>query len=344
MKAVVNVAQGPGQLQFKDIPDSVPQPGEVKIAIKAAGICGSDLNTYYRGEYPTSVPVVLGHEIGGEVVEVSDDVDRIAIGDRVTAISSVKICGQCQYCLNGEWSLCLDRLAFGTHVNGGFAEFIAVPERVVRRLPDNVSYDEAVLAEPLACCVKATIFLTAILPGDIVLISGPGTLGLLSLQLAKLQGAKVILTGIAADAYRLRVGQELGADVIAQADAEDVDQVVRDISDGRGVDVVLECSGAPSAIKTGLVALRKQGQFTQLGLSGKPFELDFQQVVMKELHVVGSCATSVRSWSRSLQLLGDGLVNVRPLASAGLPLEEFVQAFAMARDREGIKSIFHPEA
>jgi L-iditol 2-dehydrogenase len=344
MKALVNVAPGPKQVQLQEVPEPVAGPGLVKISIQSAGICGSDLSTYFDGTYPTRTPVILCHEIAGEIVELGAGVSTFKVGDRVTALSSVRVCGKCAYCQAGELSLCVDRDAFGTHVDGGFAEYIAVPERNVRLLPDNISFDEGVLAEPLACCVKGAMFLTSIVPGDLVLVSGPGTLGLCCVQLAKLQGAKVILSGVTADEYRLNVGRELGTDVSVKVDKEDLAKLVGDLSDGRGLDVAIECSGAPAAIRAGLQLMRKQGHYTQMGIPGKPFELDYRQIVMKELRVAGSCATSVKSWARSLRLLEEGLVKVQPLVSGGLPLSEFERAFDMARSGEGIKVIFHPHS
>jgi L-iditol 2-dehydrogenase len=209
-------------------------------------------------------------------------------------------------------------------------------------LPDNLDFDSGALAEPLACCVKAVNEFSTIHVGDVVLVTGPGPIGLLAAQLVKAQGTSVILVGTAADSDRLAMGRDLGIDYTFQAETFDIDSVTSELTSGEGVDVLLECSGVPAALLMGLQCVRKQGQITQIGLFGKPFELDFEQIVYKDIRVAGSFGSSVSSWSRALTLLRQGIVQVAPLISNILPLSEWEQGFRIAHQKEGLKVLLHP--
>ena len=341
MRSLVKFSSGPGNVELRDMPEPTAGPAEVKIAIQAAGICGTDLHIY-DGEYSCRPPVIVGHECAGKVVEIGDDVDDVNVGDRVTVIPYAVTCGRCSYCLQGQMALCAERLSIGSGTNGAFAPYLVVPASIVRRLPDNLDFDSGALAEPLACCVKAVNEFSEIHVGDVVLVTGPGPIGLLTAQLVKAQGTTVILVGTAADSDRLAMGRALGIDYTFQAETVDIDSVTSELTNGEGVDVLLECSGVPAALRMGLQCVRKQGQITQIGLFGKPFELDFERIVYKDLRVAGSFGSSVSSWSRALTLLRQGIVQVAPLISNILPLSEWEQGFRIAHQKEGLKVLLYP--
>ncbi len=154
MLGLVKYASGPGKLELREIPEPQVIPGSVKIAVKAAGVCGTDIHIM-RDEYPYSPPVVLGHEMAGEIVEAGAGVDEFRVGDHVTALPFAHTCGRCPHCLNGEPALCEERLSFGSGLDGAFAPYLVLPAHVVRHLPPGVSFEVGALAEPVACCVKA---------------------------------------------------------------------------------------------------------------------------------------------------------------------------------------------
>src|SRR5438067_1258567 len=181
MKAVMKTAPGAGNIEVRDIAEPATPPGHVKIAVKAAGICGTDLHIYYD-EYRSFPPVVLGHEVCGEIAEVGSGVERVRVGDRVTSETYASTCGSCRYCREGRVNLCPERRSIGSGANGGFAKYLVVPEHNIHLLPDNVSFEEGALSEPLACVIHSVLERSQVTPGDIAVITGPGAMGLLTLQ------------------------------------------------------------------------------------------------------------------------------------------------------------------
>lgn len=342
MKGLVKYAQGVGNLELREVPEPSPAPDQVKIAVESAGICGTDIHIWHD-EYSSNPPVVLGHECAGRVVEVGSQVTDVDVGERVTAMPFYHTCGKCQYCLGGYLSLCSEKLSFGSGVNGAFAPYLVVPAMAVRTLPETIDFDGGSLTEPVACCVKGVLEYGDVDAGDVVMVTGPGAIGLIALQLAKAAGATTILVGTSDDRRRLALGRELGADEAVCTDTDDLEALVRRLTRGRGVDVALECAGAPAATRTALRHVRKRGQIVQLGLHGRPFELDFEQVVYKDLRVVGSFASTSTAWDRALHLMGSGVVQVEPLVGATLPLDQWERGFEMFKTKESIKVVLKPQ-
>ena len=189
MKALVKYATGVGNMEIREVPEPSPGFGEVKIEVKATGICGSDLHTYHGNiGIPMKLPVVTGHEFAGVVVEVGEGVEGIEVGERVTAETTFSTCGRCIHCLTGSYNLCLQRRGIGYWLNGAFAKYTVVPAIRVHKLPDNVDFIGGALSEPLACVVHGAMELTGVSAGDVVLVTGPGAIGLLTMQVAKAEG------------------------------------------------------------------------------------------------------------------------------------------------------------
>ena len=344
MKAVVKYAHGKGNVELRDVPEPSPGPDEVMIEVKAAGICGSDLHIFDEDiKLPIRPPVIIGHEFSGVIAEVGSSVTKWKPGDRVTSETSAHVCGECLPCRTGNYNVCAEKRLIGYWFNGAFAKYCVVPSRLVHKLPDNVSFLAGALCEPLACCVNGVIEKTRILPGDVVVIAGPGPIGLLSLQIAKSQGATVVLCGLSRDEKRLKLGEELGADLIINVEEEDPFQTVLKMTNGAGADVFLECSGSPNAVRMGFQLVRRMGQYTQLGLTGRPFSLDFDLVAYKEIIVRGMLGQRWTSWNRGLKMLSKGLVKTEPLISDVLPLSQWEIGFQKFRRKEGIKIILKPE-
>jgi L-iditol 2-dehydrogenase len=262
MQALVKTKRGVGNTELLDVEEPTPKPGEVKIEVKACGICGTDIHIYHdRSE--TRPPVIMGHEFSGVVCELGEGVDRVKLGDRVVSETTVRSCGVCRYCRMGCYDICPTRWALGRGGNGAFARYLVMKAEMLHQLPDSVDYIEGALTEPLACCVHAATEFTHMAAGDVVVITGDGAIGLLTRQVARASGATVVLLGHHDE--RLALGRELGESHALNANDENVAPLVRRLSDGYGADVILECTGSESAINMGLKLVRYRGQYTQGG-------------------------------------------------------------------------------
>jgi L-iditol 2-dehydrogenase len=341
MRAIVKTAPGEGHLELREWREPHPEPGEVKIQIAGVGICGTDIHIV-RGKWRCHPPVVLGHEWCGTVVETGSLVKGFRPGDRVVAANPSRTCGHCYYCLAGNPFMCPERVSAGYMIDGAFAEYLCIDYRRCHHIPDHVSFRAASLGEPLAVAVHGVIERATVCAGDLVLVSGPGCIGLLTAQVAKLQGAKVILAGLSRDHKRLACGRTIGADVIVNVDQENLQAVVMDLSGGLGVDFAYECAGSTASLEACWKAVRKQGTLVPLGAHPEPILTDFGQIMMKELTVIGSYGYVWTSWQRVVRLLSAGMVNTEALISHELPLESFAEGFRLTQDGAAIKVVLNP--
>lgn len=339
MQALVKTSNAIGDLELKEWPEPSPAADEVKLRVAAAGICGTDIHII-NGEWPCRPPVVLGHEFCGTAVEVGRQVRHFKPGERIVASNPAQTCGQCSHCRSGNPFMCLHRVSAGYMIDGAFAEYICIREERCHPLPESVSFQQAALGEPLSVAVHAVIERTTVHAGDLVLVSGPGAVGLLTMLLAKLEGAQVIVSGIAKDKSRLKLAKELGADIVVDSSSEDLVEMVRGLTRGEGADLVYECSGAPKSLDLCWEAVRREGTLVQVGIYPSRIETDFNKVVMKELSVVGSFGYGWSSWRRCLQLLSQGKVNAEALISHKLLLGDFEKAFRITQDGTATKVIF----
>lgn len=342
MKAVMKVARGFGNIELRDISEPTPGPGQVKIKVKAAGICGTDLHIY-KDEFRSRPPVVLGHEVAGEIVEVAPDVSTVTTGMRVTTETYYSTCGVCMYCRRGQNNLCLNRLSIGSGVNGGFTSYVIVPARNIHALPEAVDFQAGALTEPLACVVHGVLNTPTVAPGDVAVIAGPGAIGLLTLQVVKAAGAVVVMLGTNADAQRLKLARDLGADHVVNVQQESPDELIADITqEGLGADVVYECSGAGPAAEQLLRLVRRRGRYVQIGLFGKPVQWDLDQLCYKELTATGSNASVPSAWDKALKLLDQGIVRTAPLITDIFPVDQWEQAFQTFEAKSGVKTLLTP--
>lgn len=344
MKALAKLKNGCGNLSLidMDIPETLD--GQVKIKVRYSGICGSDIHTC-KGEYNQNhkVPLVLGHEFSGTVVETGGNVRNVKVGDRVTSETTFYVCGKCPYCKSGDYNLCAFRKGIGTQVNGSFAEYVVVRDKSVHVLPENVDLLSAALTEPLACCVHGVIEKGKVSSGDTVLVSGPGTMGLLSAMVAKARGARVILSGTARGAERLRLARELGVDRTVNLGNEDLAAAVAEFTNGFGVDRVIECSGSVPALASAVETVKKKGTIVQLGLFSRPSNpIDTKAIFCKEICYVGSRTSKQSSWAAALELLSQGKVNARALVTDIFKLADWQKGFKKMLNAEGIKILLEP--
>lgn len=341
MKSLVKTELGFGNLEIQDKKEPIPGKDQVKIKIKYAGICGSDIHTY-EGHYKVQAPVTLGHEFSGEVVEVGDNVTEFKVGDRVTSETTFYICGECRYCRSGDYNLCDHRKGLGTHQDGGFAKYLIARKESVHVLPENVDYKSAAMTEPLACTYHA-VSKTKINEGDVVVVIGPGPIGLLTAQVAKSFGAKVIITGLTNDKIRLDKAKELGVDIAIDSQKSDVQKVVNKITSGYGADVVFECSGTVPAAKQGLDVLRKKGNYVQVGIFSQPaVPFDLEKVIQHEIHVVGSRSQHSADWEPALALMNEGKVNAKALVTHEFDITQWDEAYQVIKSGDAIKVLLVP--
>lgn len=343
MLALVKTAAGPGNMELMDVPRPKPGPGQVMVEIAYAGICGSDLHIQ-DGDIQLNLrlPVVMGHEFSGTVAEVGEGVQGFEVGQAVVSETAFHTCGDCLACHTGNDNVCAEKHLIGYVYPGVFTDYVVLPAKRMHTLPANVSLLSAVMCEPLASAVRGVYEQIRITPGDVVVVAGPGGMGLLSLQLAKAAGATVVVTGAQPDEERLKTALSLGADRVVNVAREDLKALLWEMTRGEGADVYIEASGAPASARMGLEVTRRRGQYLQLGLPGAPFEVDMAKIAYREIQVMGTLGQKWTAWERGLKLLATGQVVTEPLITDIFPLTEWEKAFARFRAKEGIKIALTP--
>jgi L-iditol 2-dehydrogenase len=329
-------------IQIEERPVPEISPGELLVRVEASGICGSDAMEWYR---LTQAPLVLGHEIGGQIVAVGEGVERYKVGDRVTAAHHVP-CNTCYYCLSGHHTAC-ETLRKTNFDPGGFAEYIRLPainvDRGVFLLPDELSYEEATFIEPLACVLRGQR-IARLEPGNTVLVLGSGIAGLLHVLLARALGAGCIVTTDISD-YRLQAARRFGAEATFHA-SEDLPTHLRQVNQGRLADHVIVCTGARSAIEQALKCVERGGTIL-LFAPTEPYiaipitvnELFFRN----DVTITTSYAGSPADYQTALELIRAGIVQVRPMITHRLPLSEIGLGFQLvASAKDSIKVIIEP--
>ena len=344
MKALVKKAKGKGLIELLDYPIPPVLEGYVLLRIVAAGICGSDLKIY-NDDHPYFPPVILGHEFSGEIVEVGPGVKGWEKGDRVVSEVHGLVCEHCRFCLSGEKHVCPSKRALGWGIDGGFAEYVAVPAWLLHRIPEEVSYEEAALLEPMAIVVHGILERAKVEPEDFVVVLGCGPLGLLALQVAKSEGAsRVFITGVNQDEkLRLRVAEKLGTDRTINVEKEDPVMIVKEMTGGIGADLVVELSGSPTAISQGLRMVRTHGRFLAIGIPvEQEVSIPWKEIIFKAPSIIFHFSSCYSSWERGLSLLERKKINVKCLISKILPLKDWEEGFALAKSGEAIKVLFKP--
>ena len=340
MKALVKYGEGENDIELREIPEPIPQANEVKVRVEATGICGTDLYGYSA----VKPPVVLGHETAGIVAEVGKEVKDIKVGDRVTTETTAYICGQCKFCLSKNYNLCTHRKGLGSAVNGAFAEYFVIRKESIRQIPPHIDFNSASLFEPLSCAVHAVMEQAKLLPHETVLVLGPGPLGLLTAQIAKSLGAKVIICGIEGDEKRLSIAKKLGINQVFNIKKKDIQGCLTNLTLGYGFDVVFECSGSVEAVEYGLNYIRKGGRYLQEGIVRQPVKLRFDQILFdKELSIIGSRTQKPSSWDKAINLVNEGKVNLEELVSDVLLLSNWKEGFRRAKKKNSIKIVLRPD-
>lgn len=327
-------------LKYTDVPEPEFGAEDVIVRVWASGVCGSDVHGYDGSSGRRRPPLVMGHEAAGVIDRVGAAVQRVRVGDRVTFDSTVW-CGRCEACRSGRVNLCDERRVLGVSCeeyrrHGAFAELVAVPERIVCRLPDALSFEHAAMIEAVSVAVHA-VGRTPIRLGDTVVVVGAGMIGLLILQAARLAGAgRVVVVDLAED--RLKLAKALGADRVVRPIDDDPSTILREVGP-RGADVVFEAVGAAATVRAAIHAARKGGSVALVGNIAPTVELPLQAVVTRELTLIGTCA-SAGEYPACLKLLASGRIDVAPLISAVAPLAEGAEWFdRLYRGEKGLLKV-----
>jgi L-iditol 2-dehydrogenase len=343
MKALV--LEEYNRLVYTDVPDPEMGPDEVLIEVRACGICGSDVHGMDGSTGRRRPPIVMGHEASGVIAAVGAEVSGWEVGDRVTFDSTV-YCGRCHFCRQGRMNLCDERRVLGVSCDeyrrdGAFAELVAVPERVLYRIPDELSFEHAAMVEPLSVAVHGVERIPVSL-GDTAVVVGAGVIGLLAVQALRAAGCGTIIS-VDLEADRLDLARRLGADVGLKADECDVIAEVRRHSGGRGADVAFEAVGVPAAVQTAIECLRKGGSAALVGNVTPAVELPLQVVVAREIALYGSAAARGEH-PACLDMIARGAVKLDPLISATAPLSEGAAWFERLYKREAglVKVMLQP--
>ncbi len=339
MKALVKTARGYGNLELMDIPIPKCGPDDALMRVWGSGICGTDVHIYHD-EYSVYVPpLTIGHEFSAEVVEVGRNVTNVKPGDRVVCDVTTKT-----------------GVMGNDTVNGCHAEYIVMPANLVLKLPDNISLREAVLMEPIVACQHGILERTRIRPGDFVVVIGPGPIGLMMLQVAKLYSPiDTVITGRrGVDEPRLKVARELDAGHVLFHDENVVEQVMK-WTHGKGADVVIEASGSDLGFNQALDMAKMGGQILSYSVYDNTYvKANLSKISWKCLDVTSSwcfwgyteeatrATGGIVSWQRAIKILATGKLNLKPFITHELPLEDWKEGFRICEEKEGVKVVLRP--
>ena len=324
-----------GKFSYDEIPDPRIQPDEVLVEVKACGICGSDVHGMDGSTGRRIPPVVMGHEASGVIVERGAAAGDWKLGDAVTFDSTVW-CGECWYCRRGEINLCDNRRVLGVSCaeyrrDGAFARYVAIPHRILYRIPEGVGFTKAAMAEPLSIAFHA-VRLAQPQVDDSAVVVGAGMIGLMILQVLKAAGCGTVISADV-DASKLERARENGADIALDPQAPDFAEQVRQKTSGRGADLAFEAVGVSAAVQTAVASVRKGGRLALVGNVAPKVDLGLQSVVTREIALLGSCA-SRGDYPACLDLIANGRVRLDSLISANAPLSDGASWFDRLHGRE----------
>lgn len=336
MKALLLTA--PSQLEYTEVPEPGQADDEVVVRIRACGICGSDIHGWDGSSGRRRPPLIMGHEAAGEILSVGPRVEHWKPGDRVTFDSTIW-CGQCDYCRAGQVNLCENRRVVGVapaeyRQHGAFAEKLSLPARILYAIPDELSFEQAAMVEPVSIAIHAIKRVT-VSPTDTVVVVGAGMIGLFVVQALRWAGAKQIIAVDLAE-NRLGLARELGATHILKSDACDVAAEVLKLTQGRGADSTFEAVGISPTVNLAFATLRRGGHAVLVGNLAAKIDFPLQAVVTREITVHGTCG-SAGEYPLCLDLIARRIVRVEPIISAVAPLTEGAEWFERLSGKDGAR-------
>lgn len=345
MRAVI--LSGPNDFAPADIERPVIGEKEILLEMKAAAICGTDMRilagTKTKG---VRYPSVIGHEMCGIICETGSQVADFQVGEKV-AIANVIPCGSCSSCLSGRENACLNREAIGYEYDGGFEEYVRIPESCIRsgnvvKLPEDVSFEAGALIEPLACCVRG-MKNAGVGFNQVVLIVGAGPIGLMHMQLAKISGAKTVIVSEPI-ASRREKAQKLGADLVVDPTVEDLEKIVKEQTDGLGADVIIMAIGVPALVNSTLKLCKRGGTVNLFaGFAGTgECQIEVNTIHYNEINVNGSTAYRRLDYLEAADLVKHKKIDLEEIVTHKFKIEEFRQAYEVCQSGEGLKVIIQP--
>jgi L-iditol 2-dehydrogenase len=341
--AVVQYALEPMAVELREIP--VPDIGDTDVLLRvgAVSVCGSDIHQAHNTHsWPVNIPVVLGHEFGGTIAALGRDVRGVKEGDRVVSETAAVICGNCMMCRTGRYNLCPTRKGFGYGVNGAMSTYVKVPARCLHAIPDSLPFEYACLAEPHCVAYQSMCVNSTIQPGDVVVVLGPGPIGLLCTRMAALSGAHpLVVAGLTADKPRLEAALALGATHVVDVQKESLEEVVRSL-DPLGAQLVCDASGASRPLDVALKIARPDGQVTKVGWSPDNIPVDMNPLVQKNIRLQGSFSHNYPVWERVVHLLNARLTKPELIVGLKADLPDWRRAFDAMHHGEVIKSVLMP--
>ncbi|MBP1994075.1 zinc-dependent alcohol dehydrogenase family protein [Paenibacillus eucommiae] len=330
MKALV--IEGPNQAVIKEVPYPKPGPGEITVKVEHIGICGTDIHIF-RGEYVSPFPIIPGHEFSGTVFEIGEGVTAWEIGERVSAEPNIS-CNACRFCLTQRPNMCENWNAVGVTLNGAMAEFVVVPARLAVKLPDSMDFETAAFIEPMACVVHGLNRLQ-IKIGDRVLLFGAGAMGQQLIQSIARSGASELVV-VDISKAKLDVAMKYGA--TKAVESRNLDAELGDCKGSNGFDIVIDATGIPKIIEQALDYMGQTAKYLQFGVTAMHDQIQIEpfKLFKNDWTIMGSMATN-NTFLPAFQWLNEKRVEVKPLISKTISLEEAVDFFVQPRDPEDLK-------
>ncbi len=342
MKAIAKLKEGPGA-EIIEIEIPKAGPDDILIKVTTTSICGTDYHIYSWDKWAQKrikVPRIFGHEVSGEVIEIGKNVKKIKVGDFISAETHIA-CGHCFQCRTGLAHICQNIKILGVDIDGVFAEYAVIPENNAWALEENIPKDYASVMEPLGNAVHTA--LAGEIAGTKVLILGCGPIGLMSVAICRLGGAtKIIASEI--NEFRVNLAKKMGADVVINPNEDSLKKEVMKLTDGLGVDVVLEMSGSAKAIKDGFRLLRSGGRYSMLGIPKEPMVLDLaNDIIFKQATVQGiNGRVMFDTWYKTTHFLSAGRLNLDPVITHRFRLEEFEKGMELMKNGNCGKILLYP--
>ena len=344
MKAVVKYDNVAGATEVREVPVPSIGPDDVLVETAYIGICGSDPHMHHnKVSYKVNVPLILGHEFAGVIAEVGANVTGWKVGDRVTSETHADYCGKCVMCRTNNYHVCRERKGYGFQIDGAFAKYVRVPSRILHKVPENVSLKEAALTEPLCVAYSSLVKHSPLKPGDLVVIIGPGPIGLLCTKIASILGASdIVVVGTDGDDARMEIAKKLGATMTINSSQQDPVPIIMGMRDGYGANLVVDAAGFSPTLKLSLDVVRPCGQINKIGWGPGPVGFSLDQLISKAATLQGTFSHNWDVWEKCLVLMGERTVDLGEVITHELPLDQWQKGFDLMETKEGLKIVLTP--
>lgn len=321
MKAIR--ALEPNNVQWVEVETpQIKTPTDVRIRVKAAGVCGSDIHIAHGTNIYATYPRILGHEIAGEVESIGSQVHELKVRDKVV-LEPIRYCGKCYACTHGHPNVCQHLQVYGVHLDGGFAEYMVADQKNFHKVPDSLRFEQAAMVEPYTIGAQCT-WRGGVQKDDVVLIHGAGPMGLIAADVAKSLGAQVIISEV--NDYRLNAAKQFGADHLINPAKQDLKTALNEITGGMGPNVILEATGVPALLSQSIELVSPAGRVVALGFGTEPIPINFALVNKKELGIFGTRLQSYK-FKPTIESFLQHLSRIDALVTGHYPASEFKQAF-----------------